>query len=111
MFKKLILLFVLAFFGSTSPLDLQDIPLHPIHGQDQHLNLKRDKIVLIGDSITQMASQVSLNGWAASLLSTYQRKLDILNRGAGGYTTKWYLPYINETMQNAQADGSTVHAS
>lgn len=71
-------------------------------------NLKRDKIVLIGDSITQMASQVSLNGWAANLLSTYQRKLDVINRGAGGYTTKWWMPYLAETMANAQEGNSKV---
>ena len=77
------------------------------HVHDHSLNLKRDKIVLIGDSITQMASQVSLNGWAANLLYTYQRKLDVINRGAGGYTTKWWMPYISETMTNAAQESNS----
>ncbi|XP_059300656.1 GDSL esterase/lipase At5g62930 isoform X2 [Lycium ferocissimum] len=49
----------------------------------------RPQIVLFGDSITEQSFR--LGGWGASLADTYSRKADILNRGYGGYNTRWAL--------------------
>ncbi|XP_009603625.1 GDSL esterase/lipase At5g62930 [Nicotiana tomentosiformis] len=49
----------------------------------------RPQIVLFGDSITEQSFR--LGGWGAALADTYVRKADILNRGYGGYNTKWGL--------------------
>ncbi|XP_060170483.1 GDSL esterase/lipase At5g62930 isoform X1 [Lycium barbarum] len=49
----------------------------------------RPQIVLFGDSITEQSFR--LGGWGASLADTYSRKVDILNRGYGGYNTRWAL--------------------
>jgi lysophospholipase L1-like esterase len=50
----------------------------------------RPKIVLLGDSLTQL----SFEGWGAALANAYQRRCDILNRGYSGYNTKMYLEHI-----------------
>ncbi|CAH9104381.1 unnamed protein product [Cuscuta europaea] len=49
----------------------------------------RPKIVLFGDSITQQSFRSG--GWGSSLADHYSRKADILNRGYGGYNTRWAL--------------------
>ncbi|KAF3647154.1 Isoamyl acetate-hydrolyzing esterase 1 -like protein [Capsicum annuum] len=49
----------------------------------------RPQIVLFGDSITEQSFR--LGGWGAALADNYTRKADILNRGYGGYNTRWAL--------------------
>ncbi|KAG2678876.1 hypothetical protein I3760_11G024500 [Carya illinoinensis] len=49
----------------------------------------RPQIVLFGDSITQQSFRSG--GWGAALADTYSRKADIVNRGYGGYNTRWAL--------------------
>ena len=47
-------------------------------------------IVLIGDSLTQFGFNPETLGWGTLLQYKYIRKMDILNRGYSGYTTRWY---------------------
>lgn len=56
---------------------------------------KRNKIVLLGDSITQLSFSASLSGWGAHIADIYQRRCDVYNRGMSGYNTDWFLKYIN----------------
>lgn len=49
----------------------------------------RPQIVLFGDSITEQSFRPG--GWGSALADNYSRKADILNRGFGGYTTRWAL--------------------
>jgi isoamyl acetate esterase len=51
------------------------------------------KILLLGDSLTQLAFE----GWGAQLANVYQRRADVVNRGCSGYTTAFYsrLPLPN----------------
>ncbi|KAI5683392.1 hypothetical protein M9H77_04620 [Catharanthus roseus] len=53
----------------------------------------RPQIVLFGDSITEQSFR--LGGWGAALANTYSRKADIVNRGYGGYNTRWALFLLN----------------
>jgi hypothetical protein len=50
---------------------------------------QRPKILLLGDSLTQ----ISFDGWGGGLAHRYQRRADVLNRGMSGYNTRWYLQY------------------
>lgn len=59
-------------------------------------NLK--KLLLIGDSITEMAVDPSIFGWSAFLQTQYMRRLDLVNKGLSGYTTRWYKVLIEPTM-------------
>ncbi|KAI8873524.1 SGNH hydrolase, partial [Ramicandelaber brevisporus] len=47
-----------------------------------------DYAILLGDSITQMGFSVEHGGWVAALSDYYQRRLNVLNRGSNGHTTR-----------------------
>jgi len=53
------------------------------------------KIILVGDSITQLSFSPQLYGFGSKLTDTYQRRADVLNRGFSGYNTDWILQYIS----------------
>ncbi|KAK9602658.1 hypothetical protein V6Z96_004229 [Aspergillus fumigatus] len=47
-----------------------------------------DQFILFGDSITQMSSDQSMGfGFQPALQDAYHRRLDVINRGFGGYST------------------------
>jgi lysophospholipase L1-like esterase len=48
--------------------------------------IARPKILLLGDSLTQLAFE----GWGATLANVYQRRADVINRGCAGYNTRHY---------------------
>ncbi|GAB2221205.1 hypothetical protein Drorol1_Dr00012376 [Drosera rotundifolia] len=50
----------------------------------------RPQIILFGDSITEQSFRAG-GGWGAALADNYSRKADVLNRGYGGYNTRWAL--------------------
>jgi lysophospholipase L1-like esterase len=65
-------------------------------------NLILDKILLIGDSITQMGCNPDINGWVAAVENAWIRKLEVMNRGLSGYNTKWWLPILEDILEIAQ---------
>ena len=54
----------------------------------------RARIILLGDSITQLSFS-SPNGFGAHLADVYQRRADVFNRGYSGYNTKWILELLS----------------
>lgn len=61
---------------------------------------RRPVILLLGDSITQMGSNLydGYPGWVANMQAHYNRKADIVNRGFGGFNTKTALLALPEVM-------------
>ncbi|KAF9274014.1 hypothetical protein BGZ88_003343 [Linnemannia elongata] len=57
-----------------------------------------DSFLLFGDSITQFAFDINDRGWAAQLANAYQRRLDIINRGFSGYTSKQALHLLPQLL-------------
>lgn len=55
---------------------------------------RRRKILLIGDSITQLSYSPDQTGWANYLSHIYQRRADVYNRGFSGYNTDMFLKYV-----------------
>ena len=55
----------------------------------------RQKILLLGDSLTQLCFD-GPEGWGRDLANRYQRRADVLNRGLSGYNTRWYLRYAED---------------
>jgi lysophospholipase L1-like esterase len=55
---------------------------------------RRNKMVLLGDSITQMSFSAELSGWGTHLADVYQRRCDVYNRGFSGYNSDWFLKYL-----------------
>ncbi|KAH8554454.1 SGNH hydrolase-type esterase domain-containing protein [Umbelopsis sp. PMI_123] len=62
------------------------------------MNILYDQIILFGDSITQFSYEIKHIGWGSSLADAYQRRADVLNRGFGGYTSKWAVPILNQML-------------
>ena len=50
---------------------------------------ERAKILLIGDSITQLSFSAQHRGWGAGLAEWYQRTADVVNRGFSGHNSRW----------------------
>ena len=59
--------------------------------------LKRSRVVLFGDSLTQRSFDAP-SGWGARVASASARCCDCFNRGYGGYTTKWCAKIVREVM-------------
>ncbi|WZN65066.1 GDSL esterase/lipase [Chloropicon roscoffensis] len=70
--------------------------------------MRRTKIVLFGDSITQQAFSTKHSGWAAAVNDAYQRKVDIVNRGYSGYNTRWASQLVHEVSSHF-ASGSPAN--
>ncbi|KAJ2027579.1 isoamyl acetate-hydrolyzing esterase [Coemansia sp. S610] len=60
--------------------------------------LAYDTIVCFGDSLSQHGWDVSKNGWVAQLSQAYLRRLDVVNRGFSGYTSRWTLPLLPQVL-------------
>ncbi|KAH7922810.1 SGNH hydrolase [Leucogyrophana mollusca] len=54
----------------------------------------QDAIMLLGDSLTQGGWEA--HGFAQRLSYVYARKLDVINRGLGGYQTDWAIPVFEQ---------------
>ncbi|CDS13695.1 hypothetical protein LRAMOSA05869 [Lichtheimia ramosa] len=60
------------------------------------------RIVLFGDSITQFSFDPELSGFGAGLAHSYQRRMDVMNRGFSGYNTKWALPILRQLLPTVE---------
>ncbi|KAI8473208.1 MAG: SGNH hydrolase-type esterase domain-containing protein [Monoraphidium minutum] len=54
----------------------------------------RPSIVFVGDGLTESGFSYTLGGWGSKLVGAYQRKADLINRGFGGYYTKYFNDYM-----------------
>jgi len=55
--------------------------------------LPRRRIILVGDSLTQLS--FSPYGFGSHLANVYQRRADVMNRGFSGYNTEWFCDYLD----------------
>jgi lysophospholipase L1-like esterase len=60
--------------------------------------------VLFGDSITQEASDPTRMGWVSSLSAYWIRRIDVSNRGFGGYNSRWGLRIFEEAVMQQRPD-------
>ena len=65
------------------------------------------KIVLLGDSITQLSFSATLSGFGAHLADVYQRRADVLNRGFSGYNTDWIIEYLSTSIGQEHIFGAS----
>lgn len=64
---------------------------------DQRPVLVRPAILLFGDSLTERSLDPA-GGWGAAMAHHFGRKADVVNRGFGGYNTRWALPLLDEVL-------------
>ncbi|KZT26466.1 SGNH hydrolase [Neolentinus lepideus HHB14362 ss-1] len=60
------------------------------------MNDTQDCIVLLGDSLTQLA--FSPDGFVRRLSEDYVRKLHVINLGLGGYNSEWAIPVFEQYL-------------
>jgi lysophospholipase L1-like esterase len=72
------------------------------------LGVKRRKVCLFGDSITQHGWNSEIMGWSAALAHYYFRRIDVLNRGYSGYNTRWALALVDDVVINDHPDFITL---
>lgn len=53
-------------------------------------------ILLLGDSLTE---QGYYSSWASQLSRTYIRRADVVNRGLGGYNSRWVLKILKDEQR------------
>ena len=71
----------------------------------------RPRFMLFGDSITQFGIDPQILGFGTLLANAYSRKVDVINRGLSGYTTKKgleMLPFIVEEWASHPPDLVTI---
>jgi lysophospholipase L1-like esterase len=62
------------------------------------------RAILFGDSITQEGSDPSAQGWVAALTAYWIRRIDVVNRGFGGYTSRWGLKIFDKVVMEYPPD-------
>lgn len=65
---------------------------------------KQRTAILFGDSITQEASDPSRDGWVSSLSAYWVRRIDVVNRGFGGYNSRWGLKIFKDAVLRERPD-------
>jgi len=76
--------------------------MHPYLNRD--FVLQRPKFILFGDSLTERG--FAPGGWAARLAHHFYRKVDVLNRGLGGYNSRWAVQLAGDVL--ADVDGTNT---
>jgi lysophospholipase L1-like esterase len=61
----------------------------------------RPQWLLFGDSITQRG--FGAGGWAGVLADTYQRRVDVINRGYSGFNTRLAVEILDDVLPAAAA--------
>ena len=67
-----------------------------------------DQFVLFGDSLTERSFLVDRNGWGLQLCQAYIRKVDIINRGYGGYNTDWCIQILPRILHSAAKSATKI---
>lgn len=57
------------------------------------INVVHREILLLGDSLTEQGYS---NGWVSLLQDYFRRRVEVVNRGLGGYNTRWVLRLIED---------------
>ncbi|KAF0697340.1 Aste57867_11966 [Aphanomyces stellatus] len=60
-------------------------------------------IITLGDSITEFAADPRNLGFQALLSQDYVRRADVINRGLRGWTTRWWVQYLPQLVQEWRA--------
>ena len=93
----------------TTGGDVASSPSTTTQQQPQPPPYGRGKILLLGDSLTQLCFDTDSgsgshgssgsSGWGSALANRYQRRADVLNRGLSGYNTRWFLHYAADKIK------------
>jgi lysophospholipase L1-like esterase len=60
--------------------------------------------MLLGSSVTERSFSLEHYGWGAALSNWYARSADVLNRGAGGYNSRWLRKLLPDLLGSERPD-------
>lgn len=69
--------------------------------------LCRPAVLLFGDSLTERSLDPR-GGWGAAVAHHFARKVDVINRGFGGYNSCWALPLLDQVLAQLAASNQSV---
>lgn len=75
-------------------------------GPSMTFALQRPQIILYGDSLTERG--FSPGGWAAGLAHLYARKADVVNRGFGGYNSRWLCQFLGDVFKGVTGENTLL---
>ena len=58
----------------------------------------RAKVLLLGSSMTQRSFSIDHQGWGSYLSNWFSRTADVMNRGSGGYNSRWLRQFLPEIL-------------
>uniref|UniRef100_A0A383VB09 SGNH hydrolase-type esterase domain-containing protein n=1 Tax=Tetradesmus obliquus TaxID=3088 RepID=A0A383VB09_TETOB len=82
-------------------------PLQVPMANEQPPCLVRPVALLFGDSLTERSMDPD-GGWGAALAHHFARKLDVVNRGCGGYNSRWGLKLLEQVLAQVASSGQQV---
>ncbi|OWZ13907.1 hypothetical protein PHMEG_00012699 [Phytophthora megakarya] len=73
---------------------------------DADIKPNRPQILLTGDSITDHGTDPALGGWVTLFNYQLSQSYDVIVRGLSGYNTRWWLKYIQPTLEEELKSGT-----
>ncbi|KXN65873.1 lipase, partial [Conidiobolus coronatus NRRL 28638] len=58
-----------------------------------------NKLIFIGDSLTERGFDVKEKGWTAQIANHFARQYEIVARAYAGYNTKWVQPIVDDIIE------------
>ncbi|EQC40292.1 hypothetical protein SDRG_02194 [Saprolegnia diclina VS20] len=102
LFGLLLLVSLAAMYAVLGDCEPLSEPLNKTLNEplNEPLNDTTPLFITLGDSITQIGAHPRLMGYQVMLTNTYVRKADVVNRGAAGTTTKWWLVKLPSLLRD-----------
>ncbi|OWZ03947.1 hypothetical protein PHMEG_00024238 [Phytophthora megakarya] len=66
----------------------------------------RPQILLTGDSITEQASDPAFSGYVLLIQNQLLESFDVIVRGLSGYNSRWWLKYVQPTLNKELKSGT-----
>ncbi|CAI5736040.1 unnamed protein product [Hyaloperonospora brassicae] len=66
--------------------------------------IRRPVMYFIGDSLTELGSDLDTRGWTALMQNRYVKSADVVSRGLSGYNTQWFIDTALPTIEKEVKD-------
>ncbi|OWZ10369.1 hypothetical protein PHMEG_00016791 [Phytophthora megakarya] len=73
---------------------------------DADIKPNRPQILITGDSITEQAFDPAFGGWVTLFNYQLSQSHDVIVRGLSGYNTRWWLKYVQPTLEKELNSGT-----
>eukprot|EP00611_Tribonema_gayanum_P026223 TRINITY_DN6178_c0_g1_i1.p1 TRINITY_DN6178_c0_g1~~TRINITY_DN6178_c0_g1_i1.p1 ORF type:complete len:281 (-),score=98.44 TRINITY_DN6178_c0_g1_i1:605-1447(-) len=78
------------------------------HERDDGAESAPPRLIAFGDSVTQYGFDAEKMGWLAQMQHWYQRRLDVVCRGYGGYNSRWAVIMLDRLFKAGAAQPTAL---